>query len=171
MTTLRFSIVGASLLLALAGLSFSAVAASERLGGVRMVELTQPLTIEDGWARSFVQRGRPVLFRDLAKFEPYCSFEVTTVARGGAHIVVNPDMFSISRIQHKHISGGIFAGALNSREDVGPVEPEVDIYLVSNAQPSVIRMRCIKWEGDAIFARPVNLNEIRAALGTVAVIR
>jgi hypothetical protein len=138
---------------------------------MRTVELSEPLQVETGWARAFVQHGRAILKRDMEKFDPYCSFEITEVAREGSNFQVLPDSFRITRVQHRHVPGGVFAGALNIEEDVGPVEPEVDIYLSSEMQPSVIRLRCTKWEADAIFAKPVNLGEIRATLGQVAQIR
>ncbi len=157
--------VGASLLV-------GGCAVSGSIGGfslsVATVELRRPLTIEPGWARSFVQHGQPVLSDDLAKFDPYCSFEVKEVAGTGSRIDVAPDTFSITRVSHKQPVGGIFAGALNLAEDVGPVEPEVDVYLSSPTQPEVIRLRCSKWEADALFATRVNVDDIRGVLGTVA---
>lgn len=147
---------------------------SQPAGGVSSVStvvLHRPLQVETGWARAFVQYGEPVKFSDRNRFDPVCSFEVRDVAHPGMHIGIEPDTFAITRIQHKHITGGIFAGALDIDEDVGPVEPEVDVYLASDRQPSVIRLRCVKWEADAIHARPVGLADIRSALGPLADIR
>lgn len=135
---------------------------------LRGMTLKQPLRIETGWARSFVQHGTPVKQRDLAKFEPYCSLEVTTLAQPGMEIDVAPDDFSITRVQHKHIPGGVLGGILNREDDPGPVEPEVDIYLSSGSQPTVLRVRCLRWEADAITARRVSLDDVRTAFGPLA---
>ncbi len=142
-----------------------------RIKHVVELELQQSLQIETGWARSFIQGGQPVLRRDIDKFETYCSIEGKTVAQPGMTIRIEPDLFRITRIRHSHIVGGIFGGILNHDEDVGPVESEVDIYLQSLKQPDVIRIRCVKWEPEAIHAKPVSLGEVRATLGSVAAIR
>ena len=133
--------------------------------------LKQSLRIETGWARAFVQHGRPVIWRELAKFDPYCSLEVTTVAQPGMEINVRPDQFDVSRVQHKHIPGGIIGGLLNRDDDPGPVEPEVDIHLSSETQPTVLRVRCVRWEADAITARRVSLEDVREAFGDLAEFR
>ncbi|KAA3619070.1 MAG: hypothetical protein DWQ08_15870 [Proteobacteria bacterium] len=161
--------VAAGLLAAL--LVFAETAVAEGFGGVNEMVLNQPLRVETGWARSFVQHGKPVRKRELEKFDAYCSVEVTTVARVGDDIVVEPGAFSVTRIQHKHIPGGVFGGLLNLEDDPGPVEPEVDIYLESPRQPGVLRARCVKWESDAAFARRVTLDEVREAFGNVASFR
>ncbi len=167
----RLAISCLSLLsLSLAGCAVSGQAGGG-LGGASAVQLHQPLTVETGWARSFVQHGRPAHRAELGKFDPFCSFEVKEVAGEGDRIEVNPDTFTITRVTHKQPVGGVFAGALNIEEDVGPVEPAVDIYLSSAAQPGVIRLRCSKWESDALFATRVDLDDIRAVLGPVADIR
>lgn len=161
-------------ILVAAVLSGCAGYAGQPAGGVSSVStvvLHRPLVVETGWARAFVQYGEPVKFSDRNRFDPICSFEVRQVAQPGMRIEIEPDTFAITRIQHKHIAGGIFAGALDIDEDVGPVEPEVDVYLASDRQPSVIRLRCVKWEADAIHARPVGLADIRMALGRLADIR
>lgn len=163
-------IAGGSLLLA-GGCAVTAGGAGGSFGGATTVELRQPLTVQTGWARSFIQHGEPVHRGEIARFDPYCSFEVTEVAKAGSQIEVNPDTFAITRITHKQPVGGVFAGALDIEEDVGPVEPEVDIYLSSETQPSVIRLRCSKWESDALFASRVNVNDVRGVLGQVADIR
>ncbi len=164
-------LVAGGFLLATAGCAVTADGESTSLNGASTVELREALTVETGWARSFVQHGRPVDRGDLVRFDPYCSFEVTEVARTGSTIAVNPDRFTITRISHKPPTGGVFAGALDLDEDVGPVEPEVDIYLSSDAQPSVIRLRCTKWEADALFASRVDMGDVRGVLGQVASIR
>jgi hypothetical protein len=133
--------------------------------------LKQPVRIETGWARAFVQHGQPVVWRDRAKFDPYCSLEVTTVARPGMEIDVLPDDFDVTRVQHKHVPGGIIGGLLNRDDDPGPVEPEVDIYLSSEMQPTVLRVRCVRWEADAIAARRVSLEDVREAFGSMAEFR
>lgn len=132
------------------------------------MELRQPLRIETGWARAFVQHGKAVLHRDLVKFDPYCSVEVRSVATPGVSIDVLPDTFGITRVQHKHIPGGVFGGVLNLEEDPGPVEPVVDIFLESQRQPSVLRVRCVKWEADGVSATRVGMAEVTEAFGSIA---
>lgn len=166
-----FSLAAGSCLLVAGGCAVTADGGGASLGGATTVELREPLVVETGWARSFVQHGQSVNRGDLARFDPYCSFEVTEVARTGSRIEVNPDTFTITRISHKPPVGGVFAGALDIEEDVGPVEPEVDIYLASDNQPSVIRLRCAKWESDALFASRVNFQDVRGVLGGIASIR
>lgn len=149
----------------------AAAGQSAGLGQLREMALNEPLQIENGWARAFVQHGRPILSGDLAKFDPYCSLEVKTVARPGMNLIVEPATFTVTRVQHKHIPGGVFGGLLNLEDDPGPVEPEVDIYLESPSQPGVIRARCVKWEADAAFARRVGIDEVREAFGQIATFR
>ncbi|GJL83196.1 MAG: hypothetical protein DHS20C01_28300 [marine bacterium B5-7] len=139
--------------------------------GVQAFELKQPLTIETGYARSFIQKGKPVKQGSLDKFSAKCSLEVRTVAREGMNLVVQSGAFAITRIQQRQFGGGVFGGALNFEEDFGPVEPAIDIYLASDAQPGVLRLQCNTWEADAIYARPVSLADVRGVLGSVAEIR
>jgi hypothetical protein len=135
--------------------------------GSRLV-LHQQLTIQSGWARAFIQHGRPVLHAELASFDPFCSLETRTVAGDGISLQVRPGTFEVTRTVRQHPPGGVFAGMLNPDEDFGPVMLELDIYLESPEQPDVLRLRCNRLEPDPAFARPIGPIEVREVLGSVA---
>ena len=128
------------------------------------VRLTQDLFVEQGWARSFIQSGKPVKHRDIDHFKPYCSVEVKRVAESEGEDRIEADTFRIIRIQRSRPVGAHFFPSFSNRhDDPGPVDAQVDIYLESMDQPQVIRLRCVKTLYD-IWMESFSFREIEAAV-------
>ena len=158
------------LLASLVGIAVGAQGVAAGTAPTRLV-LNQDVSIENGWARVFVQSGEVTEHRQLDHTEPYCSVEIKQVASADNQFMVAKDEFEIGRIQRKHPDGaGIVPAFMNLEEDPGPYDHEIDLYLTSASQPDVIRLRCNKTVYDP-WPEEIRFEEITAALGGVAELR
>jgi hypothetical protein len=142
------------------------------------ITLNQPLEIRPGHARVFVQRGAATDFSGLDQYWPSCDFEVRELKQAPQQI--QPDTFTVVRVQQGRspmvgqprlqIAGFNIMSQL--REDTGPplVTRYYDIWLASDRQPNVMRMRCFGAMADLWEADLPLFIEIEAALGAIATI-
>lgn len=140
--------------------------------------LHQPLEIRPGHTRVFIQRGEVTRFKDLDQYWPHCNFEVRYLLQEPQQIV--PDRFTVERVQQgqTEIVGRphVQVAALNllafSRDGGGPpsVARYYDLWLSSEQQPDVMRLRCFDAMDDLPRANLPRYRDIEATLGAIATI-
>jgi hypothetical protein len=142
------------------------------------ITLNQPLEIRPGHARIFVQRGVAMDYSNLDQYWPSCNFEVRELKQTPQQI--QPDTFTVVRVQQGRspivgqprlqLAGFNIMSQL--REDSGPplVARYYDIWLASDRQPNVMRLRCFGAMADLWEAWLPRYPEIEAALGAIATI-
>ncbi len=145
--------------------------------GSRLI-LNQPVEIKVGHTRRFVQSGAVMDFSDLDQYRPSCSFEVRDLRQELQQIL--PDSFTVVKVQqgqteivgqpHLQVAG---LGLL-SFSHWGGGQPMVaryyDLWLASDQQPNVMRLRCFGSMADLSEAQLPLFMEIEAALGAIATI-
>ncbi len=140
--------------------------------------LNEPLEIRPGHTRVFVQRGVVTDFSDLNQYWPSCSFEVRELKQEPQQIA--PDRFTVRRVQqgqtaivgqpHLQIAG-LSLLSLRSFDGGQPtVARYYDLWLSSDKQPNVMRLRCFDSMADLTEANLPLYIEIEAALGAIATI-
>ncbi|MFT5115479.1 MAG: hypothetical protein ACI8P9_004830 [Parasphingorhabdus sp.] len=135
------------------------------------LKLTQDVYIQQGWARAFIQSGEVVMHSKLDRFEPYCSIEVADVAKEEDQDKVSADIFHVNKVHNRHAPGlGLFPGLVRQEHDPTPVDLEVDIFLQSEAQPQVFRVRCVKTLYEPWPAK-LTLGEIRKVLYPLVILQ
>ncbi|WP_260293021.1 hypothetical protein [Sedimenticola hydrogenitrophicus] len=145
--------------------------------GSRIV-LNQPLDIRSGHTRVFLQRGAVTGHSDLDQYWPSCSFEVRDLKQTPQQIA--PDTFAVKQVQlgNTQIVGqpsvrvaGLGLFSLSEREIGEPlISRYYDLWLQSDSQPNVMRLRCFGAMADLSEAWLPRYPEIETALGTIATI-
>lgn len=145
--------------------------------GSRIV-LNQPLEVRAGHTRVFLQRGAVTGFSDLDQYWPSCSFEVRDLRQEPQQIA--PDTFTVRQVQQGYTQivgqpqlqvAGLGLFSLTEREIGQPlVSRYYDIWLASDQQPNVMRLRCFGAMADLSQAWLPRYPEIEAVLGTIATI-
>ncbi|WP_428606649.1 hypothetical protein [Sedimenticola sp.] len=140
------------------------------------IVLHQALAIKAGHVRQFVQRGAATDFSDLDQYWPSCSFEVRELRQTPQQI--QPDNFEVVRVQQGETQivgqprlqvAGLKLIALSLRETGQPlVSRYYDIWLKSDTQPNVMRMRCFGAMADLSESELPLFMEIQEALGAIA---
>lgn len=142
------------------------------------ITLHQPLEIRPGHARVFIQRGEVTPFSDLDQYWPSCVFEVRELKQEPQQIA--PDQFTVRRVQQGQspIVGqlplqvaGLNLLALRAFDGGQPlVARYYDIWLSSDQQPNVMRLRCFDSMDDQSQANLPRYAEIETTLGSIATI-
>lgn len=140
--------------------------------------LHQPLDIRAGHTRVFIQRGEVTRFSDLDQYWPSCSFEVRELKQEAQQIA--PDQFTVQRVQQgqtqivgqPHLQvAALNLLALRSYDGGQPlVARYYDIWLSSDQQPNVMRLRCLDAMSDLSQANLPRFTDIETTLGAVATI-
>jgi len=142
------------------------------------LNLTRPLTIPAEQATLRLQYGHPVARNGVEESQPYCIFELDTVAATPQQ--VRPDTFRVTRFQRRVET----ASAMPTRPwrvagpAVGFDDRPSHLYYISefrlhsDAQPQVRALACQSNQAAAGIAIPrhLTLAEIRRALGEYFVV-
>ncbi|MCB1802198.1 MAG: hypothetical protein KDI82_10970 [Gammaproteobacteria bacterium] len=135
--------------------------------------LVQPLKVDAGRARVFVQNG--VMVRGFDHYSPHCAFEIRSVDHAGVEI--RPDEFQISQVSgslqqvvalpptglQRVTAVAAFGGHDSSYYYLG-----YHFMLRSPRQPEVMRMSCYGAYAPPYELQAPNLAEIRATLHGIA---
>jgi len=142
------------------------------------ITLNQPLEVRPGHTRVFVQHGAVTGFSDLDQYWPSCSFEVRELKQAPQQIV--SDNFSVVKVQwgetqivgqpHLQMAGLSLVSFVGFDGGEPLVARYYDIWLSSDRQPNVMRMRCFGSMADLSEADLPLFIEIEAALGPIATI-
>lgn len=136
------------------------------------VQLHQPLQIEAGEARVFLQQGR--VRGGFNFYAPHCSFEIRNVQHPG--VTITPGRFEISRVTHV-ITEVVQAWPVKvaalflSGMDGDGISQQFEGYhfrLSSPQQPQVFRMSCFGVHAEPSDLDAPTLREIRETLGSIA---
>lgn len=139
-----------------------------------VLELKQPIEIEPGHAREFVQFGKPLAGGSRDRFVASCNFEVRDLDRQNVQ-VIQPDQFVVTRVEQGYqqvvLSRPILVAG-NFNHDGAPIITRHNHFWLSSAnQPQVIRLSCFGSEGSPHEAYYPTQQEIQSALGEVATLR
>ena len=152
------------------GISVSSLV-SASVSNVQSLHLYDELTIEAGWARSFLQDGIRRSFSQLDQWQPYCSVEVKEVSTQNQRIAVSPGVFTVERISRKSHPGVSSASILLDSNEIGPVDLQVDFALSSATNNSIVRLRCNRTVDHQFHSLELSLDEIETALGQLAALQ
>lgn len=140
--------------------------------------LNQPLEIRPGHTRVFVQYGAVTDFSDLNQYWPSCSFEVRELKQEPQQIA--PDRFTVLRVQqgqteivgqpHLQVASLTLLALRHTDRGQPTVARYYDLWLSSDQQPNVMRLRCFDSMADLSEADLPLYTEIEAALGAIATI-
>lgn len=172
------------LLLAAAGLQLACQSAvsihDQRSSAYRViaVELKQSLVIAADTTRVFIQHGHPIGPVSLSDhYRPQCAFEVSQ--RLSTPQLVAPARFDIERVQglvdevveaRPHQLAGL--GFIGMLDDGPPMVHAGYHFWFRPGQPAeALRLSCYGAFADMQEAEPPTLEEIQAALGTLAELR
>jgi hypothetical protein len=165
-----------SIVTVVSALALAVVAAAPQAGaggaGLKEISglvLQQPVEVEIGYARAFIQNGRVVDNRELDRYRTYCDLEVREVARAGrSPIVIQPGRFQVVRLNRSHIPfGAVYSNSL-LRDAPGPIDLKVKMGLSSSEQPGVLRLNCTRWSSDPFYHGHPDAVEIQTVLGDIA---
>ena len=149
-------------------LSTPAMASTEHM---RYFELGTALSIETGWARSFVQNGEPKKFVNIDLWQPYCSVEVKTVASFSGEVVVQPDIYVVERVRRRQPIGGYSIISSLNGDDPGPIDLQLDFELSSKTDKNIVRLRCQRTVDRDFHSQELSVNEVHQALGNLATLK
>ena len=127
--------------------------------------LHQPQSVPTGEAGAYLSRG---VGETRYQYQITCRLEVRTLSKG--QTVIQPDRFTVLGTSYARdsLTGPAYPGPLDSFNSVGDggglVYMETLIYLHSQLQPDVLRLKCRQLQ-DNEFARYLSGEQIRAALG------
>jgi hypothetical protein len=136
------------------------------------IELLQRLEVAPGWARSFVQFGKPVAPEWRDRFSLWCDFEVTDLrARDAPAAWIEPGQFRVTEVnwwQDNPLQ--IFSFGAFQKSGGGPsnVEYSTRLQLHSDSQPQLRALNCTHRVDHLFYPRQPTRAEIRAALDGVA---
>lgn len=137
----------------------------ERLAGRYLLVAQSPITIPAGTAHVTFQGGRPGVGKN--RFEPYCEFEVNTVAQRPQ--TIRPDEFVVSKITRRTMSDELTGWpAAPPLGDFGCSEDlyyETKLWLYSERQPDVRALICREMFDSCGGGHHPGPQEIRGALG------
>lgn len=136
------------------------------------VELHQPLQVEAGEARVFLQQGK--VRKGFDFYRPHCSFEIRNVQHPG--VTIAPGRFEITRVTHVMTEvvqqkALHFAALLVSQVDGDGISQRFEGYhfrLHASRQPQVFRMSCYGIHAAPGDLEAPTLKEVREALGSIA---
>lgn len=141
--------------------------------GVQL-RLNQPLEIPAGSATVRLQYGRVVARNAVQEHDPYCIFELSTVADGPQR--VDSDTFGVTRVLRSTSSiarsesrpYGLMRVSVGD-DAAGPTHYyyKTAFSLHSDAQPKVLMMTCQSNQNYTPLKRHLTLAEIRQALGSI----
>ncbi|MGA9993542.1 MAG: hypothetical protein WBP86_14590 [Thiobacillaceae bacterium] len=142
--------------------------------GVRLT-LNQPLEITPDSATVRLQYGHVVARNGVQEQDPYCIFELSTVAEVPQW--VKPDEFSVTRVQRSISTiargdslriGGLVRVSMDS-DSAGPTNYyyKTEFLLHSDSQTNVLLMTCQSNQNYTPLKRYLTVAEIRQALGNI----
>jgi hypothetical protein len=141
--------------------------------GVQL-RLNQPLEIPAGSATLRLQHGQMVARNAVQEHDPYCIFELSTVAEAPQR--VESDTFSVTRVLRSTSSiarsesrpAGLVRVSMGD-DAAGPTHYyyKTAFSLHSDAQPNVLMMTCQSNQNYTPLKRHLTLAEIRQALGNI----
>jgi hypothetical protein len=141
--------------------------------GVRLT-LNQPLEITPDSATVRLQYGQVVARNGVHEQDPYCIFELSTVAEGPQR--VKSDEFSVTRVRRSTstiarseiLQTGLIRVSMGS-DSSGPTNYyyKTEFFLHSDSQPNVLLMTCQSNQNYTPLKRYLTVAEIRQALGTI----
>jgi hypothetical protein len=145
--------------------------------GVRLI-LNQPLEIPPDAATVRLQYGQVVARNGVQEEDPYCIFELSTVAAGPQR--VESGASSVTRVRHS-----ISTIARGESLPTGPVQvnmasnssgptnyyQKTEFFLLSDAQPNMLWMTCQSNQNYTPLKRYLTVGEIRQALGNIFTLR
>ena len=135
--------------------------------------LNQSLEIPPGSATVRLQYGQVVARNGVQEQDPYCIFELSTVAEGAQG--VKPDVFSVTRVQRSTSTiageslptGFVKTGMGNDSSGPTNYYYKTEFLLHSDSQPNVLEMTCQSNQNYTPIKRYLTVAEIRQALGTI----
>ena len=145
--------------------------------GVRLI-LNQTLEIPPDSATVRLQYGQVVARNGVQEQDPYCIFELSTVAAGPQQ--VSPDEFSVTRVERSTStiarSESLPTGLVRvnmGNDSSGPSHYyyKTEFFLHSDSQPNVLAMTCQSNQNYTPIKRHLTLEEIRQALGNIFTMR
>lgn len=141
--------------------------------GVRLI-LNQPLEIPPDSATVRLQYGRLVARNGVQEQDPYCIFELSTVADSPQR--VESDAFSVTRVRRsistiargESLPAGLVRVSMGS-DSSGPTNYyyKTEFFLHSDTQPEVLLMTCQSNQNYTPLKRYLTVAEIRLALGSI----
>ncbi len=141
--------------------------------GVRLI-LNQPLEIPPDSATVRLQYGQVVARNGVQEQDPYCIFELSTVADGSQR--VKSDEFRVTRVQRStstivrvdSLPIGLVKVSMGN-DSSGPTNYyyKTEFLLHSDSQPNVLAMTCQSNQNYTLIKRHLTVTEIRQALGTI----
>ncbi|MGA7179819.1 MAG: hypothetical protein WBX11_09585 [Thiobacillaceae bacterium] len=142
--------------------------------GVRLI-LNQPLEIPPDSATVRLQYGQVVARNGVQEQDPYCIFEVSTVAEGPQRVQTGE--FSVTQVRRSNSTiardesvpnGGLMRVSMGS-DSAGPTNYyyKTEFFLHSDAQPNVLLMTCQSNQNYTPIKRYLTVAEIRQALGNI----
>jgi len=144
--------------------------------GTRLV-VTEPLPIQPGWARVFLQQGAALPYSGVNWYYPSCNFEVQRVLETpqdvppGNYLVVRVYRDREEVVQRHPLK--LASLVLVSGEDGGGSvmwHETVHMKLQGETSSEVRRLSCRGGFDDAPRALPPSINEIREALGSKVIL-
>lgn len=133
-----------------------------------IVDLRQPVAIPSDKVGIYIQGGQRISGQ-LQAYAPYCRLEVNTLSDTGRTIA--PDRFTVTRVRHEVSYVEAARAVVPVQQDGGSPPAEIYatlLYLHSDKQPDVRRLRCAHYQYPPVFARHLSIDEIRTALGDIA---
>ncbi|AGA32710.1 hypothetical protein TVNIR_1026 [Thioalkalivibrio nitratireducens DSM 14787] len=142
-----------------------------------VIELHQPVAIPPGTTRVWFVRGRVAPGRDW--YNTSCNLEINTLDRNRVQ-TVEAGRFVVRRVQRTSASVAqsqpsvevaMLGGGIGGDSGYNRTWQGYHLWLASENQPDVRRLTCAGIYGEPRDAKPPSINEMRAALGTVASLR
>ncbi|MGO9444909.1 MAG: hypothetical protein ACLPXB_09045 [Thiobacillaceae bacterium] len=141
---------------------------------VRLI-LNQSLEIRSDSATVRLQYGHVVAPNGVQEQDPYCIFELSTVA--GRPQWVKPDEFKVTDVERSistiaradlfPMGGALIPVRIGSSGGPSDYYYKTAFYLHSDSQPSVFRMTCQSNQNYTPQKRYLTVAEIRQALGSI----
>jgi hypothetical protein len=137
------------------------------------IVLHQNLTVPEGHARVFVQKGKVRAMGRLNQYYPHCDFEVRKVSDGTMQVLAGRFLVTHLAVGEERVvqrSQGFYRAALTMSGDYLPamVAPYVHHQLHSDSQPQVMRLTCHSGFTELNDAVYPSVRDIRKALGSIA---
>lgn len=124
--------------------------------------LQHDIVVPAGVAHVSFQYGKQLDTLKIDKYQPWCEFEIKTLA--GKPQTIHADSFAIQKLVNQRsglLDGAGFGSMANTLEEFSTV-----LYLQSASQPDVMRLSCL-WRRGSRMQTYLRLGDIQSALGDI----
>jgi hypothetical protein len=124
--------------------------------------LQHDIVVPAGVAHVSFQYGKQLDTLKIDKYQPWCEFEIKTLA--GKPQAIHADNFAIQKLVNQRsglLDGAGFGSMANTLEEFSTV-----LYLQSASQPDVMRLSCL-WRRGTRMQTYLRLGDIQSALGDI----